>query len=106
MINDVLKREIVDRIRRASDPRRIILFGSHVGDAAEIDSDIDLMVVKDHVANRRREAGKIYRELLGIGVPVDILVATPETLERYKDCWCMVYHDVVRDGVVIYECQQ
>ena len=45
-------REAVRRLVEAAHPRQIILFGSHArGDARE-DSDVDLMLIEDHVENQ------------------------------------------------------
>ena len=103
MISDELRQTLIERIREASDPDRIILFGSHARGEADDDSDIDLMVIKSGVESRWKEAVKIYRALKGLAVPVDILVATPEILEEYADCWFLVYHEVAKEGQVIYE---
>ncbi len=98
-----LNKEIVRRIVRVSDPEEIVLFGSHARGDASPESDIDLMVVKSGVQHRRKEAVKIYRALLGLGVPIDIIVATPEILEKYKDRWSLIYHKVLKEGKTIYE---
>jgi predicted nucleotidyltransferase len=103
MISQHLQNTIVNRIRESLDPDRIILFGSHARDSASDKSDIDLMVVKSGVQHRRQEAVRIYRALKGLSVPVDVMVTTPEIMEEYKDCWHLVYHDVAKEGQVIYE---
>jgi predicted nucleotidyltransferase len=103
MISQHLQNTIVNRIRESFDPDRIILFGSHARDSASDKSDIDLMVVKSGVQHRRQEAVRIYRALKGLSVPVDVMVTTPEIMEEYKDCWHLVYHDVAKEGQVIYE---
>jgi len=103
MIPEHLRNAIVSRIRDNFDPDRIILFGSHARNSASEKSDIDLMVVKSGVQHRRQEAVRVYRALKGLGVAVDIMVTTPEIMEEYKDCWHLVYHDVAKEGQVIYE---
>jgi predicted nucleotidyltransferase len=103
MISEHLQNTIVRRIRDGFDPDRIILFGSHARGSANEKSDIDLMVVKSGVQHRRQEAVRIYRALKGLCAPVDVMVTTPEIMEEYKDCWHLVYHDVAKEGQVIYE---
>jgi len=103
MISERLRNTIVNRIRDSFDPDQIILFGSHARDSADDRSDIDLMVVKSGVQHRRQEAVRIYRALKGLCLPVDIMVTTPEIMEEYRDCWHLVYHDVAKEGQVIYE---
>jgi len=103
MLSRQLRNVLVRRIRKACDPDRIILFGSHARGRAHEQSDIDLMVIKSGIEHRRREAVKVYRALKGLCLPVDILIATPEIMEQYKGYFFTVYHDVARDGRVIYE---
>jgi len=94
-------REIVKRIVRAADPERVILFGSAARGGATSDSDIDILVVKRCV-QRREWAGRIYRALIGVGCAVDIVVATPEDLERFRGSPATVIAPALRDGKVLY----
>ena len=73
--------EIVRRVVEVARPDRIILFGSAARGDARPDSDVDLLVVKAGVAHRRRLAQRIYSGLVGLEVPVDVLVVTPEDIE-------------------------
>jgi hypothetical protein len=38
----------------------------------------------------------------GVGHAVDIIVVTPEDIERYRDAWCLVIHPALREGKIIY----
>jgi predicted nucleotidyltransferase len=98
---DVLD-EIVRRIVATADPDRIILFGSAVRGEMGPNSDLDLFIVKSGV-HRRHLAQRIYRDLIGVGQAVDILVATPEDFERYGSSIGLVYGPALREGKVIYE---
>jgi len=40
--------------------------------------------------------------MLGFSFPVDILVATPDVLERHKDNIGLVYHTILAEGREIY----
>ena len=77
--------ELVQRIVSLVSPLRIIVFGSAIRGEWSPKSDVDLLVVMPDGVHRRKVAQKLYRESRGIGVPFDILVATPEDLERHKD---------------------
>jgi len=94
--------EIVRRIVEASHPDRIILFGSAARGEVGPHSDIDLLVVKSGVKNRRRLAQDIYMNLAGVGVGVDIVVATPEDVEYLKDRVGSVIRPAMREGREIY----
>ncbi len=84
-ISQQARDEVIRRIVEAVDPIRIILFGSAARGEEHEGSDVDLLVVMPDGAHRRHTAQAIYPSLLGTGVAVDVLVATPSDLERYGD---------------------
>lgn len=93
--------EIVQRIVEAVAPEKIILFGSAARGEMGPDSDIDLLVVKACDAPREIER-RIYRSLIGIGIPKDVLVVTPGHLEKHKDTIGYIYRSALREGRIIY----
>jgi uncharacterized protein len=94
---------IVDIIVRVADPDRIILFGSQATGSSDRESDYDICVVKTGITHRRRCAMSLYESLRGIGVPVDIIVETPESLAEFASNPYFVHAAIERDGKVIYE---
>ena len=101
----VVKRKILDEIIRriveVAQPEKIILFGSAARGEMGPNSDIDLLVVKSGV-HRRRLAQAIYMNLFGVGQAVDVVVVTPEDIERYKDSFALVIEPALREGEVVY----
>ena len=94
--------EIVRRIVDVAQPERIILFGSAARGEMGRHSDVDLLVVKD--GERSLDVMKaIYRNLGGVGVAVDALVATSDHVERYRDSHALVFKSALREGRIIYE---
>jgi len=93
--------EVIRRIRSVAKPERIILFGSWARGAPHPDSDVDLLVVKKG-ARRRELAMRIYRALIGVGRAVDVVVVTPEDIERYGDNAATVIAPALREGRVVY----
>ncbi len=100
-INRKYLAEIVRRILTVTEPERIILFGSAARSEMGPDSDLDILVVTacDH---RRNTAREIRSALFGIGIPIDIIVAKPQDLERYGDAIGLVYRPALREGTVLY----
>ena len=94
--------KIIQRIIEVANPEQIILFGSAARGEMGPDSDLDLLVVEVGV-HRRRLAQRIYRNLIGIGQAVDIVVATPEDLERYGNSIGLIYKPALTEGKIIYE---
>lgn len=98
----VILEEVIRRIVEVARPDRIVLFGSAARGQMGPDSDLDLLVVKSGVVHRRRLAQQIYRRLVGLTVPVDVIVVTPEDVERYRDKVGPVIGPALAEGHVVY----
>lgn len=99
--DDVGLQEAIRRIVAVAQPEKIILFGSAAREDSSADSDLDLLVVKSGV-HRRHLAQAIYRNLIGVGRAVDIVVVTPEDIERYGNSPALVIASALREGRVVY----
>jgi predicted nucleotidyltransferase len=84
--------DLVERIVEAAHPQRMV--SQH--------SDIDVLVVVEEGAHRRKTAQRIYRQLLGFRLPVDVVVATASDIERYRDSPGLVYREALREGKELY----
>jgi uncharacterized protein len=93
---------IVERVVKAAQPDKIILFGSAVRGEMGPNSDIDLLVIKSGKFNHDRVTREIYRHLDGAAA-VDALVVTPEVLKQYGDSPYLVYYPALREGRVVYD---
>ncbi len=100
-LSDETLREIIQRIVAVAQPERIILFGSAARGEMGPHSDVDLLVVKANV-HRRQLAKRIYRHLIGVGQAVDVVVVTPEDIERYRDSHALIIAPALREGKVVY----
>lgn len=99
---DAVLAEIVRRIVRVAAPQRIILFGSAARGEAGPDSDLDLLVIKSGQYHRGQLTEEIYISLIGAGRAVDVIVVTPEDVERYRDSPALVIAPALREGRIIY----
>jgi len=102
IVSDQILNEIKRRIVETAQPRRIILFGSAVRGEMGPNSDLDVLVVMPSGVHRRATARSIYRNLIGVGVAVDIIVVTEQDVERYKDNIGMVIKPALEQGRLIY----
>ena len=93
---------MTERIVRDFDPLQIILFGSQARGDADRQSDIDLLVVFAELADKRKTAVDIRVALADLPVAKDIVVSTPEELERHRTRIGSVLRYAQREGKVLY----
>ncbi len=94
---------VVDEVVRAVDPAEVILFGSVARGEDGPDSDIDLLVVFDHIepAEKRPMMARI-RSAIDTFAPVDVIVTDPvEMAERHDDVGSILYWPS-REGRPVY----
>ncbi len=94
--------EIVRRVVEVAQPEKVVVFGSAARGETGTESDVDLLVVKggeDPLELSRR----IYRNLFGVGAAVDIVVVSPEDLERFRNTPGLVIKRALAEGKVVYE---
>ena len=94
--------ELIQRIVEEVHPLRIILFGAAATGEVGANSDINLLVVMPEGVHRRRIAQFLYQKIIGLGVPFDILVATPEDLRKHKDNIGLIYRTILQEGREVY----
>jgi len=96
-------KQMVDRIVRDFAPQKIILFGSYARGEVGPDSDVDLLVVMKVSGSKRKKAIEIDLALAEINIPKDVIVVTPEEVERYRDITGTIIYPALREGEVLYE---
>jgi predicted nucleotidyltransferase len=94
--------ELVQRIVEEVHPLQIILFGSAATGEVGANSDIDLLVVMPEGVHRRRIDQFLYQKIIGLGVPFDILVATPNDLQKHKNNIGLIYRTILQEGREVY----
>jgi len=95
--------EIVSRIVKRFDPEKIILFGSQARGNTVTHSDVDLLVIMPVPDTRRKLATEIDLSLVGIDLPTDVIVVTPEEVQRNQDRIGTIIRPAIREGKVLYE---
>lgn len=92
-----------DRIARAFQPDKVILFGSHARGEATEHSDVDLMVVMPDDGDPLGKSIEIVRRVGHPGFALDLIVRDPHVLR-----WRLGQHDwflmdIMEQGQVLYE---
>jgi predicted nucleotidyltransferase len=95
--------EIVRKIVSAFHPRRVMLFGSLARGEGTAESDADILVEMEtdlKPFERRLAVDSIF----GLrDRAMDILVYTPEEVERFKDVLGTLLHTILMEGRIVYE---
>jgi predicted nucleotidyltransferase len=95
--------EMVKRIREATNPERIVLFGSRARGTARTDSDFDLLIIKESDEPRYRRPAPLYTKLADLPVEVEIVVYTPEEVHDWSQVPQAFVSTALREGKVLYE---
>lgn len=104
MVDQNIVNKIINAILKVIIPDKIILFGSQARGDATIDSDYDILIIKSGIDNGSKIEGEIYVKLVyeDFIAPVDIMVATPEIVEKYKNAIGCVIGPALKEGIIIY----
>lgn len=102
-VNNKILRDVTRRIVASVNPRRVLLFGSAARGEMKSESDLDVLVIMRAPVHRRWTAQKIYRNLHGAGIAVDVVVATDQDIKQYGQKPGTVLNLALQEGVVLYD---
>ena len=97
-----LLQNIVQRIAAGVQPQKIILFGSWARGDRGPHSDIDILVIQESSQPRPQRYAQVRRLFWGMGLPMDILVYTPEEFARYQAVPGSFTNTISHEGKVLY----
>jgi uncharacterized protein len=103
MLDQEMLDELIQRVVEAAQPSKLIVFGSQARGAGKRDSDIDLLVITQGPVHRGRLTEEIYMKLIGVGRAIDVIVITPDDVNKHKDNPYLVISPALREGIVVYE---
>lgn len=92
-------RTIVERFH----PKRIVLFGSHARGDAGSDSDLDVFI---EMETSRRPPERAIEVSAAFGLrpwPLDVVVYTPEEVQRLRGVSGTLLSVIEKEGKVLYE---
>ena len=97
---------LVDFVVSKYKPEKIILFGSYATKTEKINSDIDLLIIKEtnkRFVERVIELVQLIRGRFGFKYPVEPLIYTPGEWNRAEEINSSFIRLVLSKGVVLYE---
>jgi predicted nucleotidyltransferase len=86
----------------AANAERVILFGSHARGEADESSDVDLLVVAESDLPRFKRSRELYKLLRPHPFAMDLIVYTPEEIERGSRSEVSFVSTVLREGETLY----
>lgn len=93
--------KIVEELKKLK-PLKIILFGSFARGDLRGGSDIDLLIVAEDLPERFLDRLTLVCESLELPGDVDVLLYTPEEIERMKEGSPFIKR-ALREGILLYE---
>ncbi|MBC8488332.1 MAG: nucleotidyltransferase domain-containing protein [Bacteroidetes bacterium] len=78
MITEKKIKEIVDKIISNYQPEKIILFGSYANGNPDMNSDLDLFIIKNTKTPKQKRGRELRKYLYGSLVPMDLKIYTPQ----------------------------
>ena len=99
-MNDI--KSFCQQIADVFDVDRIVLFGSHAWGNANVDSDVDLLIVMPHRGKTWQKADEI-RKAVRPRFPLDLIVrSTQQITERLQMGDCFI-RGIITEGETLYE---
>lgn len=94
-------KELLPRLEELN-PERVILFGSFVKGNVHKSSDVDLIIIAKDIPSKFLERLDRVYKILDPDFPIDILVYTPEEIEKMKEKNPFI-RKALEEGVILYE---
>ena len=101
-VTDALLSEMVSKIMKHFHPDKVILFGSRAWGEPTEESDLDILVVMDVNGSPIRKASEISRIVRPRFLPMDIIVRTPDEIERRIQMGDPFIRRIMSRGKVLY----
>jgi uncharacterized protein len=99
-----VKQVLVQPLKEAFSPERIVLFGSQVWGTPDADSDVDIyVVVRSSSATPLERAVQAHKAVGMVPFAIDVIVQTSAEFERLRTVQGTLQHRIANEGRTIYE---
>ncbi|WP_114311976.1 nucleotidyltransferase domain-containing protein [Thermus caldifontis] len=95
---------VLSAILKTVPVRKIMLFGSRARGEGRPESDYDLLIVVPPEYKTMRAWKDLYEVTSKVkrDFSLDLILATEEDLEKYRNAWMTVYPKALKEGRVLY----
>ena len=102
MIDATEIEKVAARLGEEINASKVILFGSYARGQANENSDVDLMIVAESSLPRFKRSRELYRLFRPYPFGMDLVVYTPEEIEKGKKSPISFVSRVMREGKTVY----
>jgi predicted nucleotidyltransferase len=102
MINEQDIKEVATRMGIAANADCVILFGSYARGEVTEHSDVDLMIISESDLPRFKRSRELYKLIKPYPFGMDLVVYTPEEIEKGKMSEVSFVSTVLREGKTLY----
>ncbi|MEK7376340.1 MAG: nucleotidyltransferase domain-containing protein [Candidatus Margulisiibacteriota bacterium] len=95
--------EIVQTIKRKTNPKLIYLFGSYSSGRQTETSDLDILVIDDSNGDKNSLALEISKTLFPRNYGLDLIVVSPEDIKKKQMQNLGFWQNIVKTGEKVYE---
>ena len=90
------------RLGKEINASQVILFGSYARGQASENSDVDLMIIAESRLPRYKRSRELYKLFQPYPFGMDLVVYTPEEIEKGKKSPISFVSRVLREGKTVY----
>lgn len=102
MIDKQEIKRVATQIGIAARAERVVLFGSYATGNAGPDSDVDLLIIAESQLPRFKRSRTLYKLFRPYPFAMDLIVYTPQEIEKGKRSSVSFVSRVLREGEVMY----
>jgi predicted nucleotidyltransferase len=93
---------VANQLGTAANASQVILFGSYARGEANAQSDVDFMIIAESDVPRFKRSRELYKLLRPYPFAMDLIVYTPQEIERGKRSPVSFVSTVLREGKTVY----
>jgi len=102
MINEQDIRQVAIQLGTAANANQVILFGSYARGDANENSDVDFMIIAESDLPRYKRSRELYKIFKPYPFGMDLIVYTPQEIEKAKKSPISFVSNVLREGKTLY----
>ncbi|MFC1616702.1 nucleotidyltransferase domain-containing protein [Candidatus Margulisiibacteriota bacterium] len=90
---------IINKIKEKANPAQVFVFGSYALGKPTPDSDLDLLVLKNSIKNKRKELIELKKEIISKDYSVDILLYSQKEYKKKKKEGWKIFQEIEKKGI-------